>query len=58
MPCKKTYELNLNFLKLIKVIIYITHNSNFYAVNYYCGSTEIDRKELINILNEKIEKCI
>ena len=51
-------KVNLNFLKLIKVIIYITHNSNFYAVNYYCGSTEIDRKELINILNEKIEKCI
>ena len=49
---------NLNFLKLIKAIIYITHNSNFYSVNYYCGSTVIDRKELINVLNEKIDKCI
>ena len=49
---------NLNFLKLIKAIICITHDSNFYAVNYYCGSTVIDRKELINVLNEKIDKCI
>lgn len=49
---------NLNFLKLIKAIICITHDSNFYAANYYCGSTEIDRKELINVLNEKIDKCI
>lgn len=51
-------KVNLNFLKLIKAIIYITHNSNFYSVNYYCGSTVIDRKELINVLNEKIDKCI
>lgn len=51
-------KVNLNFLKLIKAIIYITHNSNFYAANYYCGSTVIDRKELINVLNEKIDKCI
>ena len=49
---------NLNFLKLIKAIICITHDSNFYAANYYCGSTEIDRKELINVLNEKIDECI
>ena len=51
-------KVNLNFLKLIKAIICITHDSNFYAANYYCGSTEIDRKELINVLNEKIDKCI
>ena len=51
-------KVNLNFLKLIKAIIYITHNSNFYAANYYCGSTVIDRKELIHVLNEKIDKCI
>ena len=51
-------KVNLNCLKLIKAIIYITHNSNFYAANYYCGSTVIDRKELINVLNEKIDKCI
>ena len=51
-------KVNLNFLKLIKAIICITHDSNFYAANYYCGSTVIDRKELINILNEKIDKCI
>ena len=51
-------KVNLNFLNLIKAIIYITHNSNFYAANYYCGSTVIDRKELINVLNEKIDKCI
>ena len=51
-------KVNLNFLKLIKAIICITHDSNFYAVNYYCGSTVIDRKELIHVLNEKIDKCI
>lgn len=51
-------KVNLIFLKLIKAIIYITHNSNFYSAKYYCGSTEIDRKELIHVLNEKIDKCI